>query len=96
MANINLSDFIRDVSSQALAQSSDYIVNRISEILSFSMKESLDVDTDTSKLAGYAATAAVTVAVEISTSIMATVLSDLGVLEHDGHPHISVVKKSED
>lgn len=95
MSEINLSDFIHDVSSQILSKNSAYIVDRITEIVTASMNEPMYVDEDTSKLIGVAAAASVKVSVELSTAVTASVLSSLGILEHDGHPHLRVVKKPE-
>lgn len=88
MSNLNLNDFVKEISSQILSNNSEYTVQRISEILSSVMDDDLMIDTDISKVIGYASAAAVTVSVELSSAVIATVLAQLGILEHDGHPHL--------
>lgn len=93
---MDLTKLVNDISSQVIQNNADYITERVTSIIQSSMKSPMHVEQDTSKLIGYAASASVVVAVELSSAVTASLLAELGILERDEHPHLHVVKNPED
>ncbi|MFR3729203.1 hypothetical protein [Lacrimispora sp.] len=94
MAKLN--DLTKDITTKVINQNMEYVIEKVSSVVSESSYKHMEINQDTAALIGCVTAASVSVSVELATIATISILSELGLLDIEEKPSLHIVSSEKE
>lgn len=94
MAKLN--DLTKDITTKVINQNMEYVIEKVSSVVSESSYKHMEINQDTAALIGCVTAASVSVSVELATIATISILSELGLLDIEEKPSLHIVSSKKE
>ena len=94
MAKLN--DLTKDITTKVINQNMEYVIEKVSSVVSESSYKHMEINQDTAALIGCVTAASVNVSVELATIATISILSELGLLDIEEKPSLHIVSSKKE